>query len=203
MDAIEKKKLKFVVIGGPNVGKTTLIHKYLNPESIIDTTPTIQLAYSNKDIEYEGRRYSLDICDTAGQERFQSICPNFYRGADGAIIVFDVTNYQTFQKVGDWLAEFSATMPDTFQTVIVGNKSDLTDQRLVSIDEAMEYASGNGTSYFDVSAKRGDCVDYAFVYLIQKCVEAANVHEMDIHDTPETVNLNEPQNSPEKQGRCC
>lgn len=201
------KKIKIVVVGGANVGKTTLINKYINPNTLIDAVPTIQLAIISKEITFENTTYQVEICDTAGQERFQSICPNFYRGADGGLIVFDVTSYQSFQKVGDWLAEFGATMPETFCTVIVGNKVDLNGNRAVTFHEASQYASRNFTTYFDASAVRGDGVEYAFLHLIQKCIEG-NSKNADVvqNDEPETVNLNDTLKKDEtgnKQNKCC
>ena len=199
----EVKKFKFVVIGGPNVGKTTLINKYINSGSVIETKPTVQLAYSNKEIIFEGSKYSLDICDTAGQERFQSVCPNFYRGAQGAIIVFDVTSYTSFQKVGEWIAEFNATMPETFQTVIAGNKNDLEQERVIQMEEALDYADKNGTSYFDISARNGDGVDMVFTNLLQKCIEQTYSQPMFAHEEVNLVKLDENNNQQSEKSSCC
>lgn len=202
-DDNETVKIKIVLIGGPSVGKTSLIRYFVEGSTPFDTKPTLQLAYQNKDIEINNTPVRLNICDTAGQEKFQSVAPNFYRTSDAAMIVFDITQPSSFEKAKEWLDELSAAMPDTFIILIVGNKNDLTDRR-VSYEEAMEYASANGVSYMESSAHTGDGVENCFYYLTKEVLsKKASTPEF----TTEVVDISQPTiqqpvNDEKKKG-CC
>lgn len=149
-------RVKIVVIGGTNVGKTSIIQAYLKDSpGLGEVTTTIHLSYAQKEEIIDNRSITLHICDTAGQERFQSICPNLYRDADAAIIVFDVTNKPSFQKMKTWLDEVTIMMGANFIKVIAGNKIDLVDDRVIPNSEAMEFASQANATYFETSALTG------------------------------------------------
>jgi small GTP-binding protein len=165
------RRMKVVVIGGPNVGKTSIISAYVS--GITGETPmqTVQLAFSQKDETIGDTVIHLQICDTAGQERFQSVCPNFYRDAHGALVVFDVTSLASFQKIREWIDELNATMPDTFIKIVIGNKTDLGDQRVVTREKALEFTTANEVPYLETSAATGHGIQAAFQLLCEKFLE--------------------------------
>jgi small GTP-binding protein len=166
------KKMTVVVVGDSFVGKTSLINTYVSGPPVGPEIPrpaeTVQVAYSQKDETIGNHVVHLHIRDTAGQERFQSVCPNFYRDAHGALVVFDVTNEQSFQKIQNWINEFNATMPETFIQILIGNKIDLDTQRAVTREDALAYAHQNDIAYLETSAVTGHGVQNAFQMLSEK-----------------------------------
>jgi small GTP-binding protein len=195
------KKMTVVVIGGHSVGKTSIINAYMSGRALGPDGPTppqtVQLAFSQKDEVIGDRVVHLHIRDTAGHERFQFVCPNFYRDAHGALVVFDVTNLQSFQKIHDWINEFSAIMPDTFIQILIGNKIDLEKQRLVTREQALSYAHLNDISYVETSAVTGHGVQNAFQMLTEKFLEQDVLKTMFV---PVGIDLAEPT---KQEKPCC
>jgi Ras-related protein Rab-5B len=169
--ALEERKAKVVLIGGPAVGKTSIISAYIDGPSTIIPPQTMCLAFSTKVEVIGDTAINLQICDTAGEERFQSVSPNFYRGAQAALVVFDVTSPPSFKKLRDWINELNATMADDFIKVVIGNKIDLDSQRLVTREAALEFSAANGATYLETSAKTGHGIQAAFQLVCEKILE--------------------------------
>jgi small GTP-binding protein len=169
--ASDERKAKVVVIGGPNVGKTSIIGAYIDGPSTIIPAQTVQLAFSQK-VEFVGDcSIHLQICDTAGEERFQSVSPNFYRGANAALVVFDVTSPHSFNKLREWINELNATMSDSLIKIVIGNKIDLDSNRLVTRESGLEFSAANGATYLETSAKTGYGIQAAFQMVCEKILE--------------------------------
>jgi small GTP-binding protein len=200
LDLDTSKKMKVVVIGGPNVGKTSIISAYVSGAAEEAPAQTVQLAFSQKDEQIGDVVVHLQICDTAGQERFQSVCPNFYRDAQGALVVFDVTAVASFQKIHVWIDELNATMPESFIVIVVGNKTDLSDERVVTREEAVEFASFNSVSYLETSAVTGHGIQTAFQMLCEKFLELEGPKDGTF--VPNQVVLTDEPNVVQKQS-CC
>lgn len=191
--------MKIVVIGGPNVGKTSIIGFYVSNCVVPSTKPTVQLAFSKKVEDVGGQKVCLHICDTAGQEKFQSVCPNFYRDSDAAMIVFDVTSRESFDKVPHWLDELNAIMGAEFTKIVIGNKVDLDADRVVSTDEAIEFCDTAGLHYLETSAMTGDGIAGAFVELCEIFIKTHGHKDQEV--IPEKIEL---QNTGAKnQKQCC
>jgi small GTP-binding protein len=169
--AQEPLRMKIVVIGSHSVGKTSIINAYISAATDTPTTPTIQLAFSKKETVIGERVLDLQICDTAGQEQFQSVSPIFYREAHGALVVYDVTSPQSFQRIRYWLDELNATMPDSFIVCVVGNKIDRAGERVVAREDGVQFASENGALYQETSAVTGRGIDAAFGKICEKFLE--------------------------------
>ena len=140
-----KKKvfLKIIIIGDSGVGKTSLIHRYVSTTFLQEFKPTIGAEFSNKEIEIDGRTVGIQIWDTAGEERYQSLGVSFYRGADCCAIVFDRSKRESFEHLDMWRDSFishgNPVDEDSFPFVIIGNKSDLKDEVLVRSKDAKEW----------------------------------------------------------------
>lgn len=199
-DDNEATKIKIVLIGGPSVGKTSLIKYFIDGSSSLDTKPTLQLAYQNKDVTINDVVVRLNICDTAGQEKFQSVAPNFYRSSDAAMIVFDITEPSSFEKAQEWLDELNAAMPDTYMILIVGNKNDLPNRK-ISYEEAAKYANSNDVTYMESSAQSGDGVENCFYFLAEKVLSNRKTAP---EFTTETIDIaQQPQTTPEEKKKGC
>lgn len=133
-------------------------------------------------IEVDERRIKLQIWDTAGQERFRAVCRSYYRGAVGALLVYDITRRDTFQHIMGWLSDAKGlTTPNTVM-VLIGSKRDLEAQREVTYEEASQFAQENGLMFMEASAKTGDSVEDAFIEtskLILRSIQEGGINSGD------------------------
>ena len=150
-------------MGDSSVGKTTLIHSFVNNEFCEDFKATIGADFFSKTVTVDGTTIDLQIWDTAGEERFHSVGVAFYRGTDACLLVYDITQIDTFKRVGVWLDDLlnkaGITNPDAFPIMLFGNKIDLADQRQVPTEEARQWANSKRCSFFEVSAKTQENVE--------------------------------------------
>jgi small GTP-binding protein len=143
---------KTVIIGDSFVGKTSIIAR-LTSDTFSETKPTIGATHQVfKTLNKQGEEIVLDLWDTAGQERFRSVVPMFYKGSKAIIIVFDITNQDSFEGAKRWVEEIESYNSNAVLSVI-GNKVDLQDQRKVTMETARIYANQHKASYFECSAK--------------------------------------------------
>ncbi|EAY16547.1 small GTP-binding protein, putative [Trichomonas vaginalis G3] len=165
------KTFKVVVLGDTGVGKTTLIHQFVNGEFIADFKATIGADFSSKIMTVDGQRIYIQIWDTAGQERFHAVGATFYRGTDACILVYDCTQVESFHRLSFWREDLftkSQMEPDPkFPIIIFSNKSDLESQKQVNIEDARQWAEQNGYPLFEVSAKSGANVQDGFLKIIE------------------------------------
>jgi len=123
---------------------------------------TIGVDFKIRTLEQENKTIKLQIWDTAGQERFRTITSSYYRGAHGIIVVFDVTDKESFNNVKHWFQEIEKYAADGVNKLLVGNKCDMTSKKVVSYDEAKEFADSQGIQYMETSAKNAHNVEQAF-----------------------------------------
>ncbi|KAL0341152.1 UNVERIFIED_CONTAM: Ras-related protein RABD2a [Sesamum radiatum] len=114
-------------------------------------------------VEQDGKTIKLQIWDTAGQERFRTITSSYYRGAHGIIIVYDITDQESFNNVKQWLSEIDRYASESVNKLLVGNKSDLADKRAVSYESAKAFADEIGIPFMETSAKNATNVEQAFM----------------------------------------
>lgn len=144
------------------VGKTSLVTKYL--ENVCNNVaPTIGASFMSCNINIDDVKVKLQIWDTAGQERFRSMAPLYYRNANAALLVFDITVYNTFQDVKSWVLELQKNVQDSMVLALVGNKIDLEENRMVSREEASLYANSLGATYFETSTVKDCNIEAIFV----------------------------------------
>eukprot|EP01080_Neovahlkampfia_damariscottae_P005846 gene5846-9669_t len=163
---------KVVILGDSGVGKTCLMNQFVNQEFTNRYKATIGADFETSTIKVDDRMIALQIWDTAGQERFQSLVESFYRGADACLLVFDVNVESTFNNLSNWKSEFlvKAFPPNSndFPFVVVGNKVDCDETRVISCDKATKWCNSQGFPYFETSAKEGTNVIEAFQVLARK-----------------------------------
>lgn len=159
---------KLIIIGDSGIGKSCLLNRFSDDVYTDAYISTIGVDFKIRTIEIGGRVCKLQIWDTAGQERFRTITSSYYRGAHGIVIVFDITNPDTFTNCEMWLTEIQRYASDQASRILVGTKSDLTDRRKISFADAQEFAAKHGMEYIETSAKHGTNVETAFIKLAKQ-----------------------------------
>lgn len=168
---------KVVLLGEGAVGKTSLLLRYV--ENTFDNRhiQTLQAAFLSKKLNIEGRRVNLSIWDTAGQEKYHALGPIYYRDSQGALLVYDITDEDSFRKVKSWVKELRKMLGTDVCLRIIGNKTDLDRNRNVSLEEATQYAESVGAKHFQSSAKLNKGIEEVFLdiakAMLQKADEAA------------------------------
>lgn len=127
--------LKYLIIGNSGVGKSCLLLRYSDGEYSDKHIITIGVDFKIKSLSVDGYKVKTNIWDTAGQERFKNITVSYYKGASGVMLVYDITDIESFNKLGDWLIEVEKNAPNNVYKILVGNKADLSEQRQVSFDQ--------------------------------------------------------------------
>jgi Ras-related protein Rab-8A len=154
--------LKILVIGDSGVGKSCLLLRFASDTFQPSYMPTIGIDFRVKDCELEGRKAKVQVWDTAGQDRFYSITRAYYRGAHGVMIVYDVTDPKSFRNVERWMRSLDTHASESVNRVLIANKSDVHDKRVIDTEKGRALAEKYGVKFFEVSAKSGDGVEDAF-----------------------------------------
>jgi len=171
--------LKFIIIGDSAVGKSNILLRYTNDKFNNEFQSTIGVEFGVKNLSIDGKIYRVQIWDTAGQEQFRSITRAYYKNSVCACVVYDITNKATFENIKSWLEECKKKCPKTIYLVLIGNKSDLEEERKVTYEEGSKFAQKNGMTFFETSAKTGENVNEVFI----KCTnEIAKNIENDYYD---------------------
>ena len=180
--------LKIVILGDSGVGKTTLLQQYVHNKASANTKPTIGADFSKKEIQVDGQVVSLQIWDTAGQEKFQSLGFAFYRGADCCALTFDLTNPASFDALNKWKEGFIENAqpddPKSFPFVLIGNKLDKENERSVPATKAEAWCKeNNDMPYFETSAKEGFKVSEAFIEMVRRGIARESNNQIVMPDT--------------------
>ena len=160
-------ELKLVMVGETGVGKTSLGLRYTKDVFRPYLDSTIGAAYFSRTIDMDESRLRLNIWDTAGQERYHSIAPLYYRGANGAIVVYDITNKQSFQRAKGWVNELKKTRNPDLVMVLSGNKADLASNRKVEQEEGEAFAKKYEMQFLETSAKTALNINELFHALVK------------------------------------
>ncbi|KAF2156211.1 putative ras GTPase Rab11 [Myriangium duriaei CBS 260.36] len=153
---------KVVLIGDSGVGKSNLLSRFTRNEFNLDTKSTIGVEFATRSIQVDAKTIKAQIWDTAGQERYRAITSAYYRGAVGALLVYDISKHQTYENVIRWLKELREHADSNIVIMLVGNKSDLRHLRAVPTEEAKQFASENNLSFIETSALDASNVELAF-----------------------------------------
>ena len=175
----DENVLKIVILGEGRVGKTSILSKYFYKKFKEGEKSTINPAFYEKEVNHNGKKVQFKFWDTAGQEQFNAISTIYYQGAVGALLVYDVTIFETFQKVEHWVKTLQEVVGKDITFLIAGNKFDLSDKNMIEKnDQAVKaYCDKEKCSHIYTSAKTGYGVDDAFEKLINKVLEKVSSSE--------------------------
>ena len=162
---------KIILIGSSGVGKSSILQRYMKNTFSTNYKITIGVDFLMKSVKIDDQLVKLQVWDTAGQEKYKSMVSSYYRGAHVALIVFDLTSHTSFEAIPSWIENFYMNGPDQKNTILIGNKKDLVEERQVTQEEAELFSQTNNMIYFETSAKEGDNIDYVFNYTAEKLLE--------------------------------
>ena len=162
---------KLIIVGDTNVGKTNIMSKYIKDQFNITSKSTIGVEFGTKILEIDNKKVEAQIWDTAGQERYKSITSAYYKGAKGAFIVYDITNKSTFESVDKWIKDLNSYGDKNLTMLLIGNKSDLEDKRIINKEEGEEKAKSFELGFIETSAYNGDNIDQAFDIMLKEVLK--------------------------------
>jgi small GTP-binding protein len=170
---------KLVVLGDAAVGKTSLINQFVEGSFSEDYKPTLGANIVRKDVVVNNTKVRLILWDLAGQEKYRVVRSMYFQGCQGALLVYDVTRFTTFESVNSkWLKDFKKYVKKEGAYILIGNKKDLKDQRSVTTDKGQETAQKIKASHFiETSAKLGENIEEAFTLLVNQIL---NNHGVEI-----------------------
>mmetsp|Transcript_9846 Transcript_9846/g.16858 ORF Transcript_9846/g.16858 Transcript_9846/m.16858 type:complete len:179 (-) Transcript_9846:73-609(-) len=164
---------KYIIIGDTGVGKSCLLLQFTDKRFQPVHDLTIGVEFGSRTITIDDNQIKLQIWDTAGQEKFRSITRSYYRGAAGALLVYDITRRDTFEHLQSWLEDCRRYSNKDIVIMLIGNKSDLANKRAVSKEEGEAFAAKNGLTFLETSAKTAENVEAAFIDSARKIHETS------------------------------
>jgi len=190
---------KLLLIGDSGVGKSCLLLRFADDTYTESYISTIGVDFKIRTIEIDGKTVKLQIWDTAGQERFRTITSSYYRGAHGIIVVYDVTDLESFNNVKNWFHEIERYAVEGVNKLLVGNKSDLVSKKQVEVGLAKEFADSMSIPFLETSAKTAQNVENAFITM------AKDIKERLSHQTEQNSkqNISIGRAEPVQSKGCC
>lgn len=193
--------IKLLLIGDSGVGKSCLLTRFCDDTFSPSFITTIGIDFKIRTIELDGKRIKLQIWDTAGQERFRTITTAYYRGAMGILLVYDVTDPKSFENIDTWYANVEQHATENVDKILVGNKSDWTEKRVVTEEEGKGKAERLGIGFVETSAKDNAFVEFAFFQLASAI--KARLIDSQIKEEEKGTVLAQQENNSAQQGSCC
>ena len=198
--------IKLLTLGETEVGKTSIVLRYSDDKFHESKIATIGIDFKIKIIKRGNEKIKLSIYDTAGQERFRNIVKHYYKGANGVLLIFDITKRDTFEKLEFWLDDLKENSDnlDNLFIYLIGNKNDLLERRKVTFEEANKFAEEKNLRYIEVSAKTGNNIKKLFDEMIKGTMTkilAFEKKELNLNDSIRLSFL--AQEEPTSKFRCC
>ena len=162
---------KVLLLGNSDVGKSSLLLRYVDSVWNDAFVPTIGVDFKVKTLTINEKKVKMQIWDTAGQERFRTVVATYFRGAHGILLLYDVTNKDSFKNLENWLIEIEKNAQEKVLKILIGNKCDLTDDREITTEEGKAFALRNGMEFMETSAKMNTNVTEAFETLGKLMIE--------------------------------
>jgi len=200
---------KVVLIGDSGVGKSNLLSRFTRNEFNLESKSTIGVEFATRSIGVDGKTVKAQIWDTAGQERYRAITSAYYRGAVGALLVYDIAKHTTYVNVTRWLKELRDHADSNIVIMLVGNKSDLKHLRAVTTEEAKAFSTENGLSFIETSALDASNVDGAFHTILGDIFRIVSSKSLEsstnnIEPPKESISVGPSVDSNANQGsKCC
>ncbi|VVT51791.1 uncharacterized protein SAPINGB_P003214 [Magnusiomyces paraingens] len=202
---------KVVLIGDSGVGKSNILGRFTRNEFNIESRSTIGVEFATRTVTVDGKTIKAQIWDTAGQERYRAITSAYYRGAVGAVLVYDITKPETYEHVGRWLEELKSNADPQIVVMLVGNKCDLKHLRAVLTDEAMAFAAEKSLLFIETSALDATNVEAAFQQILTEIYRlyADQSLQPDLGQSRptqgQTIDFTQPpdEDGAKKAGQCC
>uniref|UniRef100_A0A8C7YBN9 small monomeric GTPase n=1 Tax=Oryzias sinensis TaxID=183150 RepID=A0A8C7YBN9_9TELE len=201
---------ELVLIGDSGVGKSNLLSRFTRNEFNLESKSTIGVEVATRSIQVEGKTVKAQIWDTAGQERYRAITSAYYRGAVGALLVYDIAKHLTYENAERWLKELQDHADSNIVIMLVGNKSDLRHLRAVPTDEARAFAEKHGLSFLETSALDSSNVELAFQTILTAIYNIVSQRQMsgrtdsDFSPASNVVPISvEPTQTSSSRGSCC
>ncbi|XP_037532020.1 RAB11a, member RAS oncogene family, like [Nematolebias whitei] len=201
---------KVVLIGDSGVGKSNLLSRFTRNEFNLESKSTIGVEFATRSIQVDGKTIKAQIWDTAGQERYRAITSAYYRGAVGALLVYDIAKHLTYENAERWLKELQDHADSNIVIMLVGNKSDLRHLRAVPTDEAKSFAEKHELSFLETSALDSSNVELAFQTILTAIYNIVSQRQMsgqsnsDFSPASNVVPITvEPTQSSSSKGSCC
>lgn len=204
-DVREDYKLKVVIVGDSGVGKSNLIKRFTTNEFLANSKATVGVEFLSKSYKINDKIFKIEMWDTAGQERYKSITSAYYKGAKGALVVYDTTSAQSFENVDKWYNEIKEKTGKDIKLILIGNKIDLSEQKVVNTDEALAKAKTWGIPLMETSAKSAVNVKEAFHDLLKEMYLEMNKNLQNV-ENKNLENNNGVQldvNEKKEKKRCC
>lgn len=181
--------IKYIIIGDTGVGKSCLLLQFTDKRFQPAHDLTIGVEFGTRFVLVDGKQIKLQIWDTAGQESFRSITRSYYRGAAGALLVYDITRRETFNHLSTWLDDVRQHANPNTTIMLIGNKSDIETKRQVSREEGEKFARENELFFMETSAKAGANVEEAFVKTAEDIYEKIRLGTFDIANETNGIKL--------------
>jgi len=204
---------KYIIIGDTGVGKSCLLLQFTDKRFQPVHDLTIGVEFGARMISIDNKHIKLQIWDTAGQESFRSITRSYYRGAAGALLVYDITRRETYNHLTRWLEEARQNANENMSIMLIGNKSDLQHRRAVSQEEGESFAKQNNLIFLETSAKNAHNVEEAFVQTAAKIYQNIQNGVVDLSNEAHGIKVGVSQSNKyivdgggsggSKQGGCC
>ena len=163
--------VKVIIIGDSGVGKTNIMNKFLKNIFMEESKATVGVEFGSKLFDINGHKIKAQIWDTAGQEKYKSITGAYFKGSKGALVVYDITQKSTYESLEKWVNDLKSAGDPKITIILIGNKSDLEENRQVSKEQGEEKAKSFGCAFLETSALSGDNIDKAFNMMVKEIFE--------------------------------
>ena len=195
---------KVLLLGNSNVGKSSLFLRFVDDIWNDTFVPTIGVDFKIKTFDIDEKKIKMQIWDTAGQERFKNIIASYYRGAHGILLIYDVTDKDSFKNLSNWLIEIEKNASKNVLKILIGNKTDLDDKRVITYNQGKEFADTYGLKFIETSAKKNLNVNEAFETLGRELMQASDEKKIMKQKQNKKISVAKAQDlRVEKKGGCC
>ena len=198
--------IKILTLGDTNVGKSSIVLRFVSDKFDDKMFSTIGIDFKSKVIKVGNQSIKVLLWDTAGQEKFQNIAKQYYNGANGVLLIFDITDKKSFERIDFWLQELKEHIRlDELHVVLVGNKIDNENKRVIKYEEANEYAEKNNVKYYEVSAKTTKGLNTLFNETIKEATKKviSKMDQSDDYYDKLRLSILDKKDNIQKENKCC